>query len=305
MKQYISTNGAVINIKVWNGQRVLSFTDIQKLHGFSHATPNYRYTSAKSFFKEGKDMFTLTNKNETSKIGSRACKIILFTKSGYELLMTEREKKESKKIIDEYFDCKSEEINVSHETKAVKGEANENVEEKKLEEEKLEKIKPEVDVLNVVMEMTQAFIATQNEIIKLASKQTELINELLYEKRRRYSNRREQDIVVNENQEEVSDFIGYNEWKREILNAAGNVVSLRSSKYKSIDDVLSCSYSILKNKYGTCWEQYKKEFYSKYDKRSKTTLGLEYWIEKENPSCRNLLLSVIKNIYDEEKKATA
>ena len=90
-------NGIVINqtalqIKEYNGQRVVTFKDIDAVHERPEGTARKRFNDNKKYFIEGEDFFTLelTTSEIRTQFGAgknAGRKMILITESGYYMLV--------------------------------------------------------------------------------------------------------------------------------------------------------------------------------------------------------------------------
>lgn len=57
MAKLISVNHFIINPKEYNGRRVITFKDIDLVHGRADGTERYRFRDNKKHFIEGEDCF--------------------------------------------------------------------------------------------------------------------------------------------------------------------------------------------------------------------------------------------------------
>ena len=91
MNNVISINGNELNVKMWNGQRVVTFADIDKVHERPEGTSRKRFYDNKKRFVEGEEYFLITKSLMSEKrtfgieVPNRG--ITVLTESGYLLLV--------------------------------------------------------------------------------------------------------------------------------------------------------------------------------------------------------------------------
>lgn len=91
MNNVISINGNELNVKMWNGQRVVTFADIDKVHERPEGTARKRFYDNKKRFVEGEEYFLITKSLMSEKrtfgieVPNRG--ITVLTESGYLLLV--------------------------------------------------------------------------------------------------------------------------------------------------------------------------------------------------------------------------
>lgn len=91
MNDVISINGNELNVKMWNGQRVVTFADIDKVHERPEGTARKRFYDNKKRFIEGEEYFLITKSLMSEKrtfgieVPNRG--ITVLTESGYLLLV--------------------------------------------------------------------------------------------------------------------------------------------------------------------------------------------------------------------------
>lgn len=89
----LEISGVTLNIKEYKGQRVVTFFDIDEVHGRPGGTASRNFRSNRERFVENKDFYCVTGKelNElkqtTNFVGSNAKEMILLNESGYLLLV--------------------------------------------------------------------------------------------------------------------------------------------------------------------------------------------------------------------------
>lgn len=94
MNKIVSINHVILNPKEYNGQRVVTFKDIDLVHGRAEGTARKRFADNKERFIEGVDYFVATQKSlentemsekRTFEIPPRG--ITLLTETGYLMLV--------------------------------------------------------------------------------------------------------------------------------------------------------------------------------------------------------------------------
>lgn len=93
MGNIVEINGADIQIKMWNGQRVVTFTDIDKVHDRPEGTARKRFNDNKEHLIENEDYFKIKKSDfqmsEKRTLGIEVPNrgITVLTESGYLLLV--------------------------------------------------------------------------------------------------------------------------------------------------------------------------------------------------------------------------
>ena len=93
MENSIEINGAELQVKVWNGQRVVTFADIDKVHNRVEGTARKRFNDNKEHLIENEDYFKIKKSSvqmsEKRTLGMEIPNrgIIILTESGYLLLV--------------------------------------------------------------------------------------------------------------------------------------------------------------------------------------------------------------------------
>lgn len=91
MNEVVNINGADLQIKIWNGQRVVTLSDIDMVHGRPEGTAKKNFQNNRKHFIENEDYFELTRQELREKFspnseplkGNPKIKTYLFTESGY------------------------------------------------------------------------------------------------------------------------------------------------------------------------------------------------------------------------------
>lgn len=93
MNEIVNVNGQGLRIKEYNGQRVVTFQDIDKLHQRPEGTAGKNFRENRGRFIKGEDFFELNQPDEIHLFGferpqgGTPAKFILITESGYLMLV--------------------------------------------------------------------------------------------------------------------------------------------------------------------------------------------------------------------------
>lgn len=68
MTELVNVEGTELSIREYNGQRVVTFRDIDEVHHRPHGTAYRNFRANKRFFNEGRDYVTLHKKNQNDEI---------------------------------------------------------------------------------------------------------------------------------------------------------------------------------------------------------------------------------------------
>ena len=86
-------NNTELSVKVYQGQRVVTFKDIDTVHERPEGTARKRFNDNKKHFIEGEDFYTLDQPSEIRTLGierpqgGTPDKVLLVTESGYLMLV--------------------------------------------------------------------------------------------------------------------------------------------------------------------------------------------------------------------------
>lgn len=87
MPKTISINEQTVSVKEYNGNRVVTFKDIDTVHGRPNGTARKRFNDNKRYFIEGEDYFVRKTDEAKSEYGIIAPNgLVLITESGYLML---------------------------------------------------------------------------------------------------------------------------------------------------------------------------------------------------------------------------
>ena len=95
MENIVEINGADLQIKMWNGQRVVTFKDIDTVHNRVDGTAKRNFNENKKHLILDEDYFLVTRKVLSTEIvrngetlkGNPNIEVVLLTESGYLLLV--------------------------------------------------------------------------------------------------------------------------------------------------------------------------------------------------------------------------
>lgn len=87
------------------------------------------------------------------------------------------------------------------------------------------------------------------------------------------------------------------EWRKDIYN-----LFYKNHCRADTKTILCSAYTVLRNKYGICWEQLAKDYREKYGTNAVSTIRLAYFLEEGNLNCRGLLKSCVENLIIEKQK---
>lgn len=68
MENIVNVEGTELSVREYNGQRVVTFSDIDEVHHRPHGTAYRNFRANKRFFNEGRDYVTLHKKNQNDEI---------------------------------------------------------------------------------------------------------------------------------------------------------------------------------------------------------------------------------------------
>ena len=88
MNEVVKIENAEISIKEYNGQRVVTFKDIDEVHGRTEGTARKRFADNKKHFVEGEDYFVRNTDEAKREYGIIAPNgLTLITEQGYSMLV--------------------------------------------------------------------------------------------------------------------------------------------------------------------------------------------------------------------------
>lgn len=115
-KQVVKINNTDLSVKEFNGQRIVTFKDIDMLHERVEGTAGRNFRENKNHLIENEDYFSIKGselrefKQATNFVGSNAKEIILITESGYLMLVKSLQDdlawKVQRELVNNYFRVK-------------------------------------------------------------------------------------------------------------------------------------------------------------------------------------------------------
>lgn len=126
MTELVNVEGTELSVREYNGQRVVTFSDIDEVHHRPHGTAYRNFRANKRFFNEGRDYVTLHKKNQNDEIRLLGITvpqrgITLITERGYLKVIKSFNDELSWKVqdalVDAYFVVKNQQPNTAIEEK--------------------------------------------------------------------------------------------------------------------------------------------------------------------------------------------
>lgn len=126
MTELVNVEGTELSIREYNGQRVVTFSDIDEVHHRPHGTAYRNFRANKRFFNEGRDYVTLHKKNQNDEIRLLGITvpqrgITLITERGYLKVIKSFNDELSWRVqdalVDSYFVVKNQQPTTSIEEK--------------------------------------------------------------------------------------------------------------------------------------------------------------------------------------------
>lgn len=310
--QMKTINNVEMPLRTYAGQRVLTLKDMDNIHGYKSYHFNARFgdmrKKKKEFLIENRDYFSVPFEVyniyvPTGKVGGKGG--YLITADGYKKIVSSTGNEDDYLIrytSDCYFDDlpipkkpepkieketkKADEV--KHELKLVKADDKED----KIDNKKIDEIVTSIEMLADTM---TEFIKFQTKLLdKQRKQQEEFLTEL-------------KNVIGGYKNENVFSTLytidgngSYQEYKETISRAANKMLTI-CKRYKSTSDVLCDAYKLLRNQYGTVWEQEKKDFLEANGRGPISTLELEWWIERK-PVYKNMLVNKLNDMIAKERR---
>ena len=126
MTELVNVEGTELSIREYNGQRVVTFRDIDEVHRRPHGTAYRNFRANKRFFNEGRDYVTVHKKNQNDEIRLLGIAvpqrgITLITERGYLKVIKSFNDELSWKVqdalVDAYFAVKNQQPTTAIEEK--------------------------------------------------------------------------------------------------------------------------------------------------------------------------------------------
>lgn len=299
----LTVNNVELQIKEWNGERVVTFDDIDKVHNRKKGTASRNFRKNRDRLINGKDYFNLKKANieidekrrfEITKENISSNRGMIFlTKSGYLMIVKSMNDDKAwevqRQLVNAYFML-------------------EKIVEDKKKKQKNEMLVVQPTDLSLEFKKFMEFETKKNEefretmlkgfstMANLIVNQNKLIEQLLNGKidcQPGIESVKPEPVVIIHNVEVDNN---YKEWKNKIN-------SLLAGR-KDRNYLLSETYKYMTKKYGICWEQLGKEFLAEYGRVAKRNLDLAYFMEKKNSCYENLTYSCLDTIINREPVVT-
>ena len=144
--------------------------------------------------------------------------------------------------------------------------------------------------------MSDKEIELFREIIKAQGEQISELTKALNTAIDAFNNRSmEQAVEIGAISMELCDW-DFKKFKHTATDKAKIVIDNHKAKYKSVNEVWSDVYKLLRAEYGIVWEQEKKEFKEINGYPCNSTLQLCYWIEANKPVYHGLFHSKLDTL---------
>ena len=291
----ITVQNTDIRIKEWNGQRVVTFKDIDEAHNIKPGSARSAFYRHRDNFIENKDYFKLTGEqfdpyNDTSYKYPKG--VYVVTESGYLMIVKpmndEISWKIQRELVNSYFKVKVIENEVAQLPSSTATWDKLDALEKFLDVQ-IKMIEMERENARALREENADLRGMVKDLVSLVARQFEPQPEPVTKP------------IVQESKPESQERISYTEFKRQVNKACESIVAFHIPKYKDKNSILHEAYSRIRNEYGIVYEQEKKEYYNDTGKSPTSTLELQWYIEQTKPACKNLLLCKLNTIYKEVK----
>lgn len=313
-------NQQEIMVKEWNGERVISLPDIDKIHGRVKGTARQRFRSNYKKFTEKVDYYEVTRREMQDELqlgtikGNPNITMHLLTERGYLLLVKvmddDRAWEVQSKLVDLYFHVKKKVQDPSNKSMIV---PSTNME-----------IQTRSD-----MEMIRFFFEEQNKILEQERQRNEEMRKTLLDSfqmlarvcvnitqenknlTQMLSHNIPESLVEQATKEEVSQKNDLPEVKNEkseirtiVYKKCQEIHNLDNEHYTSTKAVLDKACKLLTQEYGICWDQEKKEYIAENGTANKyiTRLDVYEWMCKRKKNCVKLLESKLDSMQKTAEK---
>lgn len=312
MSTTVCVNNVELKPIVWNGERVITCSDIDRVHNRANGTASRNFNKNRRRLIETKDYYKLSSneirslKTDTNYAYPKGA--IVFTKSGYLMIVKslndDKAWEVQRQLVNVYFTLEN-----TMKTGAMN---NLNNGDKIMEQNELnmvvaEMIKQQMYYMENEQKTNAEFKQTMLQSLATLSgmviKNCQLLNEIV-----KSNNKVEQietkEVEVPVLQKEVTKTMKtpkveseeYKAYKKKINELCWNVVTVQPNKYANISDVQKKACDILNKSYGLCLAQDKRDYYNEFGKMPSSSLDLLYWKENTNKNYKNLLSSVLENM---------
>lgn len=333
----VVVNNVSLESKIWNGEAVITFADIDRVHNRVSGTARRNFEHNKKHLIINRDYYKLSMDEIRSLAKSSNYNYpkgaMVFTKSGYLMIVksfnddkaweVQRDLVNAYFVLENMFEQKGRKSNDA----IVKSNVNENnlpaqqktempavtpavihsdisIEIKNFLEYEQKKNEEFRETMMKGFAVLSTLIMNQNKMFEDYLKQTSCnsIPTPLFS----INNESKEENKTEENAKYIKDSVPevvettykkFSVWKNDIMELIGN---------RNRNFVLSETYSYMTKHYGICWTQLEKDYSKENGCKPHNTLFLAWWMEKTNKICKNLTYScvetVIKNIFKTEPK---
>lgn len=318
MTTMVKVNNVELNPIVWNGERVITCTDIDRVHNRASGTASrnfiknrHRLVIEKDYYKLSSNEIRGLKPNNDYNFPRGA---IVFTKSGYLMIVKslndDRAWEVQRQLVNAYFTLEK--------VAGAIGSNNICKEDKIMGQNELnlviaEMIKQQMFYMENEQKANADFKQTMLQSLATLSgmviRNCQMLNEILA------CNRASEQIPEKENEtpvieEKIAKTVRtpkvesseYKAYKKKINELCWNVVSVQPDKFTNISDVKKKACDILNKTYGLCLAQDRRDYYREFGKMPSSTLDLMYWKENTNKNYKNLLSSVLENMANKVNK---
>ena len=311
MNEIVKIDNVELTVKEFNGTRVVTFADIDLVHGRNDGTAKKNFMNNRNHFQVNKDYYVVTKKEvgEDFSLTYGFSKFTpngtLLTESGYLMIVKSLNDPLAwdvqRKLVEAYFICQQLANKQSY--------VPEN---------------PEILNYNQLVQNFNMFLDKQSELLEQEHKSNEEFKEVVKNSfnvmanimTRQYENilhtlsiiekqiQNDTKCVVETTPDNVDDFEKqFSNFRKTIYDLCKKIIKVDKS-YKNKSAVLSHAYTLLRNEYGICYDQYRKEFFDMNGRSPYNTMELVYWMETQNKAMRNMLSAKLSTIYENAMKQT-
>lgn len=316
MSTTVCVNNVELKPIVWNGERVITCSDIDRVHNRANGTASRNFNKNRRRLIETKDYYKLSSneirslKTDTNYAYPKGA--IVFTKSGYLMIVKslndDKAWEVQRQLVNVYFTLEN----------AMKTGAMNNLNngDKIMEQNELnmviaEMVKQQMFYMEneqkANAEFKQTMLQSLATLSRMVIKNCQLLNEIVKgnnDNGVEQITKKEIEVPAIVTKEEIVKTVRtprveseeYKTYKKNINELCWKVVTVQPNKYVNISDVQKKACDILNKTYGLCLAQDKRDYYNEFGKMPSSSLDLLYWKENTNKNYKNLLSSVLENM---------
>lgn len=288
--------------KTFNGQRVVTFKDIDAVHERPEGTARRNFNQNKQYFIEGEDFYCV-NQGNLSMYENRTLEnippkgITVFSQTGYLMLVKSFHDalawRVQRQLVNVYF-------------KAIEM-AEQNV-QPNLAQNYIQIPLPDYSVLlarvdslesALRMQSSEQFSQSESRMEALERRMDDFtlnmtnLSRFIVDKMEKFDMRQKPELVapvVTVDQPFYSD--DRKSWKRKVYKLMDDIL-LHDHKFSERADIYKYLYKLMRNEDGAVWEQYIKEYKAKYDMDAKpATIDVCY----EDKTLRSIFMAKLENL---------